>query len=389
MPTPKENEKKEDFIKRCVPMVMNEGTAKDNDQAVAICTSMYDKPKEKEMKIDTVEMKNVEILETGIWNGSHVKKTDIDEMINHFEKGILEPYLNLDHDDKFTNNVQRALSVVSLGFVSHLRREGKKLIANFKQVPRKVAELIKSGMLKQRSVEFFPKGFELNGKKFNNVLKAVSFFGADVPAVNSLSDDFEILLKSENFAVNFSNKTQSKKIYFINNGGKMETIEVSKKEYDDLVSFKATSKDELITFKEKVTDLEEKLEEAIKVNEKLQKLQKQYDDEKAVNLEKEATDFVEKIVNDGKLLPKFKDDKIQDYIEKASDREKLAMFKEDLESRDKVLELGAITDETTGMVIKDPASMSNDEINEAIEFKMKKTGKSWEEIAPEFGLDVS
>lgn len=46
MPTPKEGESEKDFVSRCIPIVMNEGTADDNSQAAAICHSMYGKKKE-------------------------------------------------------------------------------------------------------------------------------------------------------------------------------------------------------------------------------------------------------------------------------------------------------------------------------------------------------
>jgi hypothetical protein len=47
MPSVKKGEPKNKFISRCVPVVMKEGTAKDNKQAVAICSSMYDQHKKK------------------------------------------------------------------------------------------------------------------------------------------------------------------------------------------------------------------------------------------------------------------------------------------------------------------------------------------------------
>jgi hypothetical protein len=47
MPTPKKNESEEKFVERCIPIVLDEGTAKDNEQAVAICHSIYKQSKEK------------------------------------------------------------------------------------------------------------------------------------------------------------------------------------------------------------------------------------------------------------------------------------------------------------------------------------------------------
>ena len=43
MPDPKPGESKDDFMHRCIPMVMDDGTAKDNDQAVAICMAKFEK----------------------------------------------------------------------------------------------------------------------------------------------------------------------------------------------------------------------------------------------------------------------------------------------------------------------------------------------------------
>lgn len=41
MPTPNANETEKDFVARCIPVVLEEGTAKDNKQAAAICFSMF------------------------------------------------------------------------------------------------------------------------------------------------------------------------------------------------------------------------------------------------------------------------------------------------------------------------------------------------------------
>lgn len=39
MPKPRKNETKEEFMNRCVPIVIKEGKKK--DQAIAICNSLY------------------------------------------------------------------------------------------------------------------------------------------------------------------------------------------------------------------------------------------------------------------------------------------------------------------------------------------------------------
>lgn len=43
MPTPREGEQQDEFVSRCIPIVLREGTAKDKSQAAAICYGMWRK----------------------------------------------------------------------------------------------------------------------------------------------------------------------------------------------------------------------------------------------------------------------------------------------------------------------------------------------------------
>jgi len=52
MPTPNEGETRDQFVKRCVPIVINDGTAKDGKQAVAVCQSMFDQHDQQMSTID-------------------------------------------------------------------------------------------------------------------------------------------------------------------------------------------------------------------------------------------------------------------------------------------------------------------------------------------------
>lgn len=47
MPKPNKGEPKDEFMKRCIPMVMDDGAADSNDQAVAICANIWKKHGEK------------------------------------------------------------------------------------------------------------------------------------------------------------------------------------------------------------------------------------------------------------------------------------------------------------------------------------------------------
>ena len=59
MPEPGENEDKDKFISRCIPMVMEEGTAKDNEQAFAMCNSMWEQHEKKQTEKTMLDMKAI------------------------------------------------------------------------------------------------------------------------------------------------------------------------------------------------------------------------------------------------------------------------------------------------------------------------------------------
>lgn len=63
MPTPRRNEKKSDFVGRCIPIVIDEGTAKDSKQGAAVCYSMWDEYKKKTRRNsdEGMEMPNVSL----------------------------------------------------------------------------------------------------------------------------------------------------------------------------------------------------------------------------------------------------------------------------------------------------------------------------------------
>lgn len=353
-------------------------------------------PNEIDLKIQTAQLRNVEILKAGTWNGHDVTPAALDKMVENFNNQVLEPYLNLDHDDQYTNKVQRALKVVSLGFVSQLKRVGDTLVADFVQVPVKIAELIQAGMLKKRSVEYFPR-FNVNKKLHEYVLKAVSFFGADIPAVNGLSNDFDVLLKSKDHAIALDADAESITLSLMEKTN-MDKIELLKSEYDALVSAKSESvklssdleaaSAQIVTLKNDLQAANEKLaDQEIAISEAAQ-LKKDIEAERKANLKKEAEAFIDKAVEDGKVLPKFKESMVEDYMAKAADESKIALFKEEIESRGKVINLGETRVPGTKNAGNDISKLTNDEINELIEAKMDANGTTFEVEAKKLGLNA-
>jgi HK97 family phage major capsid protein len=78
MPEPGENETQDEFMHRCIPMVLDDGTAKDNDQAVAICMSKW----EKKSEIDNILVRSGEEIKSlgdGRFGGYLVRFTSAED----------------------------------------------------------------------------------------------------------------------------------------------------------------------------------------------------------------------------------------------------------------------------------------------------------------------
>jgi len=54
MPTPRERETRKEWMKRCIPVVLEDETAENQDQAVAICNSIWEKREMKIKETDTL-----------------------------------------------------------------------------------------------------------------------------------------------------------------------------------------------------------------------------------------------------------------------------------------------------------------------------------------------
>lgn len=348
MPTPNKGESEKDFVERCIPVVLGEGTAKDGAQAAAICHSMYRESKEN-MKLETMDInKPVQVCEVGKWKGKDYTEADFDEAIKNYTDGVAEPYITLDHNPGLTKATQDFLKATSLGFVSKLWRDGKKLYANFKQVPKLIGELIDAGALKQRSIEYWNKFKSANGKIYNNVLEAVTFHGANgLPAVNTLEDIPKLFKEAgvEGHDIKSTEGENAERVeipveFNDKEANNMADITVEKKEYESLISLK----NDYAELKNQITEKEAEIEQLKKDAEvfkkekiELEKMKAEMDKEKAENLKKEAEGFVDTIVAEKKLKPAYRDMKVKEYIAlKAGDEKDFELFKKELADREKI-----------------------------------------------------
>lgn len=135
---------------------------------------------------DTVTLTGIEIMAVGTWNGDEYGVDDLDSMVKAYQSGNagIDPPLKLGHSE----GQELVEGMPALGWVTNLRRNGQKLLADFKDVPKKIADLINNGAYKKVSSEVFFNLRQPKGARLPRVLSAVALLGAEIPAVSTLSD---------------------------------------------------------------------------------------------------------------------------------------------------------------------------------------------------------
>jgi len=135
------------------------------------------------------ELKDIEVFAVGTWNNTKITEQDIDDIVNSTNEIIdkVKPFVKLGHDDK-----QKLLQNSGLpagGWITKLKRKGQKILVDIADVPQKLYELISKGAYKRISSEILWDYTEPSTKrKYNKVLSAIAFLGADLPAVTNLED---------------------------------------------------------------------------------------------------------------------------------------------------------------------------------------------------------
>jgi hypothetical protein len=134
-------------------------------------------------------IRGVEIFSAGVWNGDEYSEKDLDEMVRAFNDHPKQrPFLKLGHD-----NSQKLLQQDGLpaaGWIGNLYRKGKKLVADFIDLPEKIYELLERGAYRKVSAEIYWNA-KIGEEMYRRVLGAVALLGADTPGVTNLNDIFE------------------------------------------------------------------------------------------------------------------------------------------------------------------------------------------------------
>lgn len=142
-----------------------------------------------DVNIYTETLDNVEIFSVGIWNKDRYNEKDVKNLVQNFDelKDVVKPPAKIGHSER--QEMLKKEGLPAAGWVDKLQMVGNKVVATFKDVPKVVKDLIDKKAYKRVSAEIYPKyKHPTTGKIYNNVLRAVAFLGADVPAVETLSD---------------------------------------------------------------------------------------------------------------------------------------------------------------------------------------------------------
>ena len=130
-------------------------------------------------------LERAEVFATGKWNGIEFDERDLDEIAENFEQLKDKHHVPL----KLGHNKEQKITdgQPALGWVKRVYREGKKLFADFTDMPNVIYEAMKKRLYRTVSIELLFK-VDHEGKRYNQVLDAIALLGADHPAVNSLAD---------------------------------------------------------------------------------------------------------------------------------------------------------------------------------------------------------
>jgi hypothetical protein len=182
MPAPRDGENRDDFMERCIPIVLDDGTAEDQEQAAAVCSSMWEDAQEdteEEGKMKVVKTVPIQILKTDENGGRIVISTgDVDR-----DKDRVIP-AGARIDDYMKNPVVQfahnyAEPWATIGRTSRLEIGKEGIVAEFElrppaneTDPQNIVKLLWEGQwIRTASIGFIPMEFDENehgGRDYND-----------------------------------------------------------------------------------------------------------------------------------------------------------------------------------------------------------------------------
>lgn len=247
-----------------------------------------------------------EIFSEGVWNGIKITAQDIDDLVDSFSatRDKLKPFLKLGHDGN--QKLLQKDGLPAAGWVTSLKKVGKKLLATVEGIPTKIFNLITKRAYGRVSSEVF---FDINieGKKFRRALKAVALLGGNTPAVTNLDDFIDLYGLTKDYIV-YDNDNNYKTIVF-EQGAKsmaMEKIEITTEEFTELKKsalLLEPIQDENTRLKQEVNSFSEKNTALAQEVESLNVFKQKYEDSQKEMFENEVESFFELALKDKKFSP--------------------------------------------------------------------------------------
>ena len=219
----------------------------------------------------------IEVFKTGTWTDSAGntrtwKEEDLDKIAASYNPAEHEAPVVIGHPKD---------NAPAYGWVEALKREGNVLKAKLKQLVPEFVEMVKKGMFKKRSISLYP----------DLKLRHIGFLGAQPPAVKGLADVQFGEGEASEIETEFAAPTTPQKTPVNQNQGSIM--------------------DPLKEFQEKLSALEAKLaeyQEALKKKDAdLEATRQKIQQLEAAKRRMEYENFVDGLINDGKILPANKD----------------------------------------------------------------------------------
>ena len=230
-------------------------------------------------------MKFYEVFKAGKYPQGTFTKKEITAIAKNYDPKFCEAPITIDHQQ----------TGPAYGWVENVKADGEKLMVSFKEIPEAFEKDVNEGKYKKVSVELYRN---LEGK--GAYLKAVSFLGAATPQVKGLEPikfmeaeadiyESESVEDTEQFSeeeiVELKNQVaelENQLAKFKENNKKLETVKSLKEKISSLT-------DEVASFKEKAQGKEE--------------IEKELNDIKTAIKKKEFDEFIDKQIEQGKLIP--------------------------------------------------------------------------------------
>jgi len=280
--------------------------------------------------METRTVDEVEILRTGKWKGLEWTEEDLDHVVANFENGVASIPLKITDNGDHDGSPMVLPGGAALGWVEKLKRNGNKLVARIKQVPKLVAELWQNGGLAKKSVEGYVDFETTDGEKHGKTLTGLLLFGGEgFPAVHGLSDLVKVykLEKARPLKFGFayteddyqkpphvgetptnpkreSQNSGGRDSETIAEGGNLRTMDIKQEDYQVLLKIQAEHevlKSENEKLKKELAEVTLKAENSETRCIELKAKVEESEEIKRKAARKEAADFAHKLVEEGKI----------------------------------------------------------------------------------------